>query len=159
MPIIRLGKITETPAARAAISSTKPTPRVLRPKPRCGIASWIIKSATSCDTREPARSDRLACAAGTGRRRWRARFDALSRIDEITADRVIHVLGLFAGALGSAALISVARRQPDGGGELGPITVYSACLMAMLCCSAAYNLCRSDTPRNASACRPRGNLP
>src|SRR3954464_6205434 len=52
----------------AATSLTKLTPRVLRPKPRCGIASWIIKAATSCDTRESARSDRLACAAGLGHR-------------------------------------------------------------------------------------------
>src|SRR5215211_155225 len=94
MPIIRLGKITETLALRAATSSTKPAPRVLRPKPRCGIASWIIKAATSCDTREPARSDRLACAAGTSRHRRQARLDALSRILRGQHPQSAHAAGL-----------------------------------------------------------------
>ena len=80
--------------------------------------------------------------------------------DEIAVDRAIHVIGIFAGALGSAALIWLARDQQNQGGEWWPIIVYSACLMAMLCCSAAYNLSGSSaTPRNTSACRPRSNLP
>ena len=66
--------------------------------------------------------------------------------DEIAVDRAIHVIGIFAGALGSAALIWLARDQQNQGGEWWPIIVYSACLMAMLCCSAAYNLSGS-TPR------------
>jgi hypothetical protein len=72
--------ITETPAPRAATSSTKPVPRVLRPKPRCGSASWIIRATTSHDIREPACSDRLTCTAGTSHHQRQARFEALSRI-------------------------------------------------------------------------------
>src|SRR6476661_8053373 len=97
MPIIRRWKITETPAPRAVTSSTKPTPRVLRPKWRCRIGSWIIKAATNCDTREPAHSDRLACTAGAGRRRRRARFDALSRILRGQHPKSAHAAGLLPG--------------------------------------------------------------
>src|SRR3984893_259111 len=54
MPIIRLGRITETPVPRAATTSTKPAPRVLRPKRRCADALQIIKAATRRGTHEPA---------------------------------------------------------------------------------------------------------
>ena len=43
-------------SAEAATISARPTQRVLRPKGRCGIASLIIKAATSYGIRE------LACS-------------------------------------------------------------------------------------------------
>src|SRR5437773_7140363 len=55
MPIIRLGRITETPVPRTATTSTKLAPRVSRPRRRCGVAFRIINAATSSGTREPAR--------------------------------------------------------------------------------------------------------
>jgi hemolysin III len=75
------------------------------------------------------------------------RLQRLHESDEITVDRAIHVLGMSAGALGSAALVWIALNQQNQSGEWWPIIVYSACLMAMLCCSAAYNLSRSGSRR------------
>lgn len=66
--------------------------------------------------------------------------------DEITADRIIHLIGLFAGGLGSAVLIGVALRRL-GPSNWWPIIVYSACLVAMLGCSASYNLARQPARR------------
>ena len=74
------------------------------------------------------------------------RLQRLQESEEIAVDRAIHVLGMSAGALGSAALVWVALDHQNQNGERWPIIVYSACLMAMLCCSAAYNLSGS-TPR------------
>src|ERR1700730_10456097 len=79
MPIIRLGRITETPVPRAATTSTKPALRVLRAKKRCRIAFPIIKAATRHGTLEPARHP----SRGTrrpGPRRRRAGRHALPRI-------------------------------------------------------------------------------
>jgi hemolysin III len=59
--------------------------------------------------------------------------------DEITADRIIHLIGLFAGGLGSAVLIGVAVHKL-GPSDWWPIIIYSACLVGMLGCSAGYNL-------------------
>src|SRR5437667_77084 len=50
MPIIRLGRITETPVARTATTSTKLAPRVSRPRRRCRVAFRIINAATSSGT-------------------------------------------------------------------------------------------------------------
>src|SRR5580693_4585228 len=80
MPIIRLGKITETPVPRAATTSTKPAPRVLRPKRRCDVASMITEPATTNGIREPARPDHLSRSPDARRRRRRARLDPLPRI-------------------------------------------------------------------------------
>src|SRR5271165_1190742 len=79
MPIIRLGKITETPVPRAATTSTKPLPRVLRPKRRCGVASMITEPVTTNGIREPARPNHLSRSPDACRRR-QARRSALSRI-------------------------------------------------------------------------------
>jgi len=75
------------------------------------------------------------------------RLQRLHKSDEIAVDRAIHVLGMSAGALGSATLVWIALNQQNQSGEWWPIMVYSACLMAMLCCSAAYNLSRSGSRR------------
>ena len=61
--------------------------------------------------------------------------------DEIAVDRIIHLNGSLAGVVGSAILIGLAVQRLDPR-DLLPIIVYSACLLAMLCCSAAYNLAR-----------------
>ena len=58
---------------------------------------------------------------------------------EITADAVIHGVGLILGAVGVAVLIVFAARSP-GTGDLPVAVVYAAGLLAMLGFSAAYNL-------------------
>ena len=58
---------------------------------------------------------------------------------EITADAVIHGVGLILGAVGVAVLIVFAARSP-GNGDLPVAVVYAAGLLAMLGFSAAYNL-------------------
>jgi hemolysin III len=71
----------------------------------------------------------------------------LHEADEIAVDHAIHVIGVFAGALGSAALVGIALDQQNEDREWWPIMAYSACLMTMLCCSAAYNLSGSTPHR------------
>ena len=64
---------------------------------------------------------------------------------ELAADRIIHLMGTLAGAVGSAILVGIAAAaavRPIFSASL----VYSVCLLAMLGCSAAYNLA-SDTSR------------
>ena len=58
---------------------------------------------------------------------------------EITADAIIHGVGLILGAVGVAVLIVFAARSP-GNGDLPVAAVYAAGLLAMLGFSAAYNL-------------------
>jgi hemolysin III len=58
---------------------------------------------------------------------------------EITADAIIHGVGLMLGAVGVAVLIVFAARSP-GNGDLPVAVVYAAGLLAMLGFSAAYNL-------------------
>jgi hemolysin III len=58
---------------------------------------------------------------------------------EITADAVVHGVGLTLGVLGVAILVALAIRSPSNGGLAGAL-VYAAGLLAMLACSAAYNL-------------------
>jgi hemolysin III len=70
------------------------------------------------------------------------------RAKEVAADRIIHVMGAFAGVVGSAMLVSIAARVAER-----PIfyasLVYSACLLAMLACSAAYNLASNPFRRKS----------
>jgi hemolysin III len=63
---------------------------------------------------------------------------------ELTADLVIHVLGIGLGAVAAVTLLVLAAMH----GELAPAAVYVAGLAAMLGCSAAYHL------RRASRWRP-----
>jgi hemolysin III len=60
-------------------------------------------------------------------------------ISEQAADRVIHALGIGLGTIGAIALVWVAAidGQP---GDLAPVLIYAAGLLAMLGCSAAYNV-------------------
>jgi hemolysin III len=58
---------------------------------------------------------------------------------ELAADRFIHLLGIVLGLVGAIVLIVIAaiwRRL----GDLPPILIYAAGLVAMLGCSAAYNV-------------------
>ncbi len=58
---------------------------------------------------------------------------------ERAADRVVHVVGIGLGIAGAIAIVLVTAI--DGGpGDLAPILIYTAGLLAMLGCSAAYNV-------------------
>ena len=63
----------------------------------------------------------------------------------LRADAAIHALGLVLGVVGAIAILIVAARSSQPG-QVGPILVYVAGLLAMLSCSAAYNL-RLASPR------------
>jgi len=68
------------------------------------------------------------------------------RASELAADRVIHVVGTLAGTVGSAILVGIAAAGavlPTFSSSL----VYSVCLVAMLGCSAAYNLASNPSRR------------
>ncbi len=58
---------------------------------------------------------------------------------EQAADRVVHALGICLGVIGVVALVWVAviDGRPD---DLAPVLIYAAGLLAMLGCSAAYNV-------------------
>jgi hemolysin III len=68
------------------------------------------------------------------------------RASELAADRVIHMMGTLAGAVGSAILLGIAAAVavlPTFSASL----VYSVCLVAMLGCSAACNLVSNTSRR------------
>jgi hemolysin III len=75
---------------------------------------------------------------------------ALTR-GELVADGVIHVVGITAGLIGTAILVIAAatRGSPL---ELAAVATYSGGLMAMLGCSAAYQLLRSSRRRELLRC-------
>lgn len=63
----------------------------------------------------------------------------------LRADAAVHALGLILGVVGAVAILFIAARSPVPG-QVVPILVYVAGLLAMLSCSAAYNL-RLASPR------------
>lgn len=67
------------------------------------------------------------------------------RAGEFAADRFVHLIGVLAGALGSAALLGIAAAVADPR-IFAATLVYCVCLLAMLAGSAAYNLA-ADGPR------------
>ena len=75
---------------------------------------------------------------------------ALTR-GELVADGVIHVIGITAGLIGAAILVIAAstRGSPL---ELAALITYSGGLLAMLGCSAAYQLLRSSRRRDLLRC-------
>src|ERR1700746_3433220 len=79
-----------------------------------------------------------AMSAATGSMQYRA--------GELAADRIIHMMGTLAGALGAAILVGIAAgvAAPPA---LSASLVYSVCLVAMLGCSAAYNLASNASRR------------
>ncbi len=66
---------------------------------------------------------------------------------ELAADRIVHLLGIALGVTGAIAIVVVAAvmRRLD---ELPPILIYAAGLLAMLSCSAAYNMFRTSRWRD-----------
>lgn len=65
---------------------------------------------------------------------------------ERRADMIVHFVGLIGGALAAGALFSLALTR--GGVPLATgIALYAVCLMAMLACSAVYNLTRPSAAR------------
>ena len=68
------------------------------------------------------------------------------RSGELAADRIIHMMGTLAGAVGSAILVGIAAAVavlPTFSASL----IYSVCLVAMLGCSAAYNFASNTSRR------------
>jgi hemolysin III len=68
------------------------------------------------------------------------------RAGELAADRMIHIIGTLAGAVGSAILVGIAAAVavlPTFSASL----VYSVRLVTMLGCSAAYNLATNTSRR------------
>ena len=66
---------------------------------------------------------------------------------ELAADRAIHLLGIALGVTGAITIVVIAavmRRL----GDLPPILIYAAGLLAMLGCSAAYNMFRTSRWRD-----------
>jgi hemolysin III len=68
------------------------------------------------------------------------------RVAECAADRLVHWIGTLAGALGSAALLGIAAAVADRR-IFAATLVYCVCLLAMLVCSAAYNLAADGSRR------------
>ncbi len=65
---------------------------------------------------------------------------------EKRADMIVHVVGLIAAAIAAGGLFSVALAK-GGVPLLTGVALYAVCLMAMLACSAVYNLTRPSRAR------------
>ena len=65
---------------------------------------------------------------------------------ELAADRILHLMGTFAGVIGSAILVGIAAVVADRP-TFSASLVYSVCLLTMLGCSAAYNLASNASRR------------
>ncbi len=63
----------------------------------------------------------------------------------LRADAAVHALGLLLGIVGAVTMVIVAAQSP-GQGRMAAVLVFVAGLLAMLGCSAAYNL-RITSPR------------
>ena len=70
---------------------------------------------------------------------------------ERVADGVIHVIGIAAGLVGAAILVIGAATR-GGPRELAAVATYSGGLLAMLGCSAAYQILRSSRRRELLRC-------
>jgi hemolysin III len=57
---------------------------------------------------------------------------------EVVADAIVHAIGLMLGLAGCATLVMLARAEAPY--RALALTIYATCLMAMLVCSALYNL-------------------
>lgn len=58
---------------------------------------------------------------------------------ELIADGVVHVVGVSLGSIGAVALVTIAALSARAG-DIASVTIYAAALIAMLGCSAAYNM-------------------
>jgi hemolysin III len=68
------------------------------------------------------------------------------RGSELTADRIVHIIGILAAVVGAAMLTGIAADVVDLP-TLSATLVYSVCLLTMLGCSAAYNLAANASRR------------
>ncbi len=66
---------------------------------------------------------------------------------ELAADRAIHLLGIALGITSAMAIVVIAAAMRRLG-DLPPILIYAAGLLAMLGCSAAYNMFRTSRWRD-----------
>ena len=66
---------------------------------------------------------------------------------EIGVDTAVHAVAIVAGLVGGAALFWLAITRGEGA-DIAVLTLYSASVIAMFCCSAAYNLGRTSRHRN-----------
>ena len=73
------------------------------------------------------------------------------RRGELVADGVIHVIGITAGLVGAAILV-VAAATRGSPLKLAAVATYAGGLLAMLGCSAAYQLLRSSRRRELLRC-------
>ena len=90
--------------------------------------------------------DRSDLADGPARSTADARFPSYSPAER-RADALVHALGLALGTAGCVALAVVALPRPDAGPRLlAGLGLYAAGLMAMLACSALYNLAGEADP-------------
>ena len=62
---------------------------------------------------------------------------------ELVADCTIHILGVAGGSIGAATLLALIAARGDWL-EFGALSIYAAGLLAMLSCSAAYNIARNS---------------
>jgi hemolysin III len=62
---------------------------------------------------------------------------------ELVADCTIHILGIAAGSIGAATLLALIAARGDWL-EFGALSIYAGGLLAMLSCSAAYNIARNS---------------
>jgi hemolysin III len=67
---------------------------------------------------------------------------------ELTADCIIHILGIAGGSVGGATLVALIAARGDWL-ELGALLIYAVGIVAMFGCSAAYNLARTSRWRAA----------
>jgi hemolysin III len=75
-----------------------------------------------------------------------AEFPVYSRAER-RADAAVHVVGLALGLAACAVLTAVALSRPDAGPRLlASLSLYAAGLLAMLACSALYNLTGEEAP-------------
>jgi hemolysin III len=65
---------------------------------------------------------------------------------ELAADRAVHLVGIVLGTAGSVVLVGDASATADRV-VLFAVLIYAACLVAMLFCSAAYNLALTSPRR------------
>ena len=67
---------------------------------------------------------------------------------ELAADCIIHIVGIAAGSIGGATLVALIAVRGNWL-ELGALLIYAIGMIAMFCCSAAYNLARNSPWRMA----------
>jgi hemolysin III len=66
---------------------------------------------------------------------------------ERLADGLVHAVGIVAAAAGGVALLALSLWTHGGSGMVAATSVYALCLVAMLACSAAYNLSKAGRAR------------